>query len=63
MPGRPPYPGTPRWVKASGKAALVLAGLAVLVMIVSGGQHGPWRHFSATGGTDAASPPPATDGN
>lgn len=73
MPELPSYPGTPRWVKTTGKVALVLVGLAVLLMIFGGGQHGSWRHFSTGGGTgvanpavaapDAATQPPATVGN
>lgn len=68
MPELPSYPSTPRWVKMIGKVALALAGLAVLLMIGGGGQHGPWRHFSMRASTDVASPdaatqPPSTGGN
>lgn len=73
MPEIPSYPGTPRWVKTTGKVALVLVGLTVLLMIFGGGQHGPLRHFSTGGSTDVATPPaanldaatqpPATGGN
>lgn len=45
-PGDPGPPPTPRWVKSLGIALLVLAVVAVLVMLVSGGQHGPGRHGS-----------------
>ena len=43
MGNRPPYPGTPRWVKASGIVVIVLILLAA-IMLLSG--HGPGRHTS-----------------
>lgn len=46
MADLPPYPGTPRWVKAIGITALVLVLLAVLAMLTGlGGPHGPGRHM------------------
>jgi hypothetical protein len=44
MANRPPYPGTPRWVKVFGIILIVLAMLAIAVMFISGGEHGPGRH-------------------
>jgi hypothetical protein len=44
MADRPPYPGTPRWVKVSGIIALVLVLVVVIMMFVGGGDHGPRRH-------------------
>ena len=44
MANRPPYPGTPRWVKAFGIVAIVLVVL-VAIMLLSG--HGPGRHTSS----------------
>jgi len=44
MADRPPYPGTPRWVKAFGIVAIVLVVL-VAIMLLSG--HGPGRHTSS----------------
>jgi len=44
MANRPPYPGTPRWVKAFGILAIVLVVL-VAIMLLSG--HGPGRHTSS----------------
>jgi hypothetical protein len=43
----PPYPqpGMPRWVKVSGVIAIVLALLVVIIVLVSGGEHGPRRHL------------------
>ena len=38
---------TPRWVKRSGIAVGVLALLAVVIMFVGGGRHGPGRHMPA----------------
>jgi uncharacterized cupredoxin-like copper-binding protein len=48
-----PRPATPRWVKVLG--ILIVAGLAltVVVMLLSGGRHGPGMH---TGQTGASSP-------
>lgn len=40
------YPGTPRWVKAFGAAALIPIVL-IVVLVVSGGGHGPGRHMSS----------------
>lgn len=37
----------PRWVKVSAIVAAVLALLAVAVLLISGGEHGPSRHMSA----------------
>ena len=42
----PQYPGTPRWVKTAAIVALVMLLAVVVVMLVSGGQHGPIRHVS-----------------
>ena len=44
MANRPPYPGTPRWVKVFGISAIVLV-LLVAIMLLSG--HGPGRHASS----------------
>ena len=49
MANRPPYPGTPRWVKMFGIIAIVLV-LLIALMLLTG--HGPGRHNSSgdTGG-------------
>jgi hypothetical protein len=39
------YPGTPRWVKVSVIVALILGLLVVVIMVASGGSHGPGRHL------------------
>jgi hypothetical protein len=44
-----PYPGTPRWVKLLGIAALVVVLLVLAVMLAVGGQHGPGRHVPSGG--------------
>ncbi len=44
MANRPPYPGTPRWVKVFGIIVIVLVLLVVAIMFISGGRHGPSRH-------------------
>lgn len=48
MAGRPPYPGTPRWVKVSGIVVIVLV-LSVLFMLITGigGPHGPGLHMQS----------------
>ena len=45
MPEPPRYPGTPRWVKVSGIAVIVLVLLfGGLKLFGVGGEHGPGRH-------------------
>jgi len=44
MANRPPYPGTPRWVKVFGIIVIVVVLLVAAVMFISGGEHGPGRH-------------------
>jgi hypothetical protein len=43
---------TPRWVKVSGIIAIVLVLLVVIMMFVSGGNHGPGRHLSSSTGVE-----------
>ena len=43
MANRPPYPGTPRWVKVFGIIVIVVILLVFAVMFI-GGEHGPGRH-------------------
>lgn len=54
MANRPPYPGTPRWVKVFGIIAILLI---VLVAISLATGHGPRRHTpsAGSGGKVAAS--------
>ena len=57
MAGSPFYPGTPRWVKVTGIVVGILVLLAVILMLVTGGRHGPGRHIlSGDAGGDT---PPA----
>jgi hypothetical protein len=47
------HPPTPRWVRLSGIVVGVLVLLAIVVMLVGGGRHGPGRHMpgeDASGG-------------
>jgi hypothetical protein len=44
MANRPPYPGTPRWVKVFGIIVIVVVLLALGLMFLVGGEHGPGRH-------------------
>ena len=53
----PKYPGTPRWVKIVGSAALVCIVLLVVVLVAHG--HGPQRHFGSLTPTLPPSTPPA----
>jgi len=46
MADQPRYPGTPRWVKVFGIAALVVILLFVILLLIGGG-HGPGRHTSS----------------
>jgi hypothetical protein len=43
-PAIPPRPGTPRWVKVIGVVFLGVVLLALAVMVLGGGQHGPGMH-------------------
>jgi hypothetical protein len=54
MANRPPYPGTPRWVKVFGIIVIVVV-LLVVFMLLTG--HGPGRHTPSgdAGGQVAAS--------
>ena len=56
MANRPPYPGTPRWVKVLGIIVIVAILLVVAIMFISGGRHGPGRH-SPSGGAGGQVPP------
>ena len=45
-----PEPGdraVPRWVKGFGLVVAVLVLIAVIVMFLSGGAHGPGRHLAS----------------
>ncbi|MEW6582534.1 MAG: hypothetical protein AB1416_07225 [Actinomycetota bacterium] len=44
--GREPPAGMPRWVKAFVIAAVVL-GLALVISVIAGVEHGPGRHSAA----------------
>jgi hypothetical protein len=46
MANRPPYPGTPRWVKVFGTILIVVVLLIVAIIFI-GGEHGPGRHTSS----------------
>jgi hypothetical protein len=41
MANRPPYPGTPRWVKVFGIIVIVVVLLVVGLMFIGGGEHVP----------------------
>jgi len=41
-------PGMPRWVKMSLVVVLILAVVLVVVMALSGGEHGPGLHTGAS---------------
>src|SRR5687767_1512653 len=55
---QPPRPGTsvrrpdtPRWVKGFGVVIVITILVAVIVMVASGGQHGPGMHTGIGGQT------------
>lgn len=54
------YPGTPRWVKAFGIIALALVLLVAVLLVASGGGHGPGRHIPS--GSPAGSTAPLAHG-
>ncbi|MEO7399068.1 MAG: plastocyanin/azurin family copper-binding protein [Ilumatobacteraceae bacterium] len=57
-------PATPAWVKVLGIVALVLVLLVAVLMLVSGGQHGPGVHAPSgdAGGQTPSSSGPASAG-
>jgi hypothetical protein len=55
MANRPPYPGTPRWVKVFGIIVIVAVLLVVAIMFV-GGEHGPGRHTPSGDAGDQVPP-------
>jgi hypothetical protein len=59
MANRPPYPGTPRWVKVFGIIVIVVVLLAVAMMFIGGGEHGPGRHTPS--GDAGGQVPPSSD--
>jgi hypothetical protein len=63
MAEQPPHPqaGMPRWVKVSGIIAIVIAVTVLIVVLVSGGEHGPGRHLPG-GETPGGHTPPVTHG-
>ncbi|GAA4446855.1 hypothetical protein ACFQV2_25020 [Actinokineospora soli] len=38
-------PGMPRWVRTTALVVAVLVAVVVLVLLISGGEHGPGRHL------------------
>ena len=48
-------------MKLFGIAAILLLALAIVVMLLSGGQHGPGRHLSSLGVSSTSSPLSAVD--
>jgi uncharacterized cupredoxin-like copper-binding protein len=48
-------PGIPRWVKVIGIVLLAVVVLALVVMFVGGGQHGPGMHAGSGGGSPSPS--------
>ena len=52
-------PATPRWVKGLAVAFVLAILVVVIVMVVSGGQHGPGMHTGRADPTAAPSSPPA----
>ena len=55
---RPPYPGTPRWVKVFGIIVIFVVLLAVAIIFISGGEHGPSRHTPSA--DDGGQVPPSS---
>jgi hypothetical protein len=59
MANRPPYPGTPRWVKVFGIVVIVVVLLVVAAMFI-GGEHGPGRH-APSGDAGGQEVPPSSN--
>ena len=55
---RPPYPGTPRWVKVFGIIVISVVLLVVAMMLIGGGEHGPARHTPSA--DDGGQVPPSS---
>jgi len=55
MSNRPPYPGTPRWVKVFVFIVIVVVLLLVAGMLLSG-EHGPSRHTPSGDGSGQVPP-------
>lgn len=55
MADRPPYPGTPRWVKVFGIIVIVVV-LLVVAKIFIGGEHGPGLHALSGGAGGQVAP-------
>ena len=49
-------PGTPRWVKVFGIIALALILLVGIMLLTSGGEHGPGRHTPSASVTQSSDP-------
>ena len=54
-------PKTPRWVLALGGGLLAVILLAILVMVLGGGQHGPGMHLGGGGAPASPSASAASD--
>lgn len=54
-PVLPRRPGTPRWVKAIGLALIAVVLLALVVIVVGGGRHGPGMHAGTGAGRSPSS--------
>jgi hypothetical protein len=61
MANRPPYPGTPRWVKVFGITVIVVVLLVVAMMFLVGEEHGPGRHTPAGDAGGQGSPSSAIE--
>jgi len=55
-------PSTPRWVKAIGVVLVAVVALALVVMVVGGGQHGPSIHTGSGGSPSPSATAGATAG-
>jgi uncharacterized cupredoxin-like copper-binding protein len=55
-------PGTPRWVKALGLILVAVVAIAIGVMVISGGQHGPGMHTGSAPATALPSSAAAAGG-
>lgn len=48
-----PPPPVPRWVKVLAAIAALVVAVAILLMAIGGGEHGPGRHVLSPGASPA----------
>ncbi|MEC5425334.1 hypothetical protein QGM71_17775 [Virgibacillus sp. C22-A2] len=52
LPDHESTTSTPRWVKLSGIIIIIVIMIAIFIMVISGGNHGPGRHMPSSIGIE-----------